>query len=315
MRQQNRAFTLIELLVVIAIIAILAAILFPVFAQAKAAAKKTQALSNVKQMGTAFAIYSSDADDLYPICGYDPVAGWLQGYNMDAPSNWRTNSATYIEAVSTAWANSTEPYKKNWQMLETPGGVDYRPSSINYAAGIRPFAKVGFTYNGLLTGFSGTAVNSPSQLILLSQLRGNLNQNGIAFESPWLNCPQRAANCTYVPSSATCGGATNGQWSETWAPASAANRVPTFWVHGRGMVNVFTDTSAKIRRMGGNTRAPGVTTGTVLSDFRTDPFYNYSATGQANGEWQDSNFCHSLLFQPDFDFQNFGTPVRYGKAL
>ena len=51
------AFTLIELLVVIAIIAILAAILFPVFAQAKEAAKKTAILSNVKQLGTSFAMY------------------------------------------------------------------------------------------------------------------------------------------------------------------------------------------------------------------------------------------------------------------
>lgn len=62
----NRAFTLIELLVVIAIIAILAAILFPVFSQAKAAAKKAACLSNTKQIGTAFNIYLTDYDDTTP---------------------------------------------------------------------------------------------------------------------------------------------------------------------------------------------------------------------------------------------------------
>ncbi len=58
----GHGFTLIELLVVIAIIAILAAILFPVFAQAKAAAKKTVCLSNFKQIDTAMLMYSSDND-------------------------------------------------------------------------------------------------------------------------------------------------------------------------------------------------------------------------------------------------------------
>lgn len=62
----KKAFTLIELLVVIAIIAILAAILFPVFAQAKTAAKKSASISNVKQINTGLFLYQSDYDDIYP---------------------------------------------------------------------------------------------------------------------------------------------------------------------------------------------------------------------------------------------------------
>ena len=70
----KRAFTLIELLVVIAIIAILAAILFPVFAQAKLAAKKTSSISNMKQIATSSLIYIGDYDDvLMPLRWYNPA--------------------------------------------------------------------------------------------------------------------------------------------------------------------------------------------------------------------------------------------------
>ena len=64
--ERRSAFTLIELLVVIAIIAILAAILFPVFAQAKEAAKKSAGLSQMKQIGTALNMYAADWDDGIP---------------------------------------------------------------------------------------------------------------------------------------------------------------------------------------------------------------------------------------------------------
>jgi prepilin-type N-terminal cleavage/methylation domain-containing protein/prepilin-type processing-associated H-X9-DG protein len=86
----RRAFTLIELLVVIAIIAILAAILFPVFAQAKLAAKQTASLSNVKQTQTSEMIYMGDNDD--------STVPWLW-YNMNGAT------ATYYEALY--------PYGKN----------------------------------------------------------------------------------------------------------------------------------------------------------------------------------------------------------
>lgn len=91
----KRAFTLIELLVVIAIIAILAAILFPVFAQAKTAAKKTSDLSNVKQLALGIAMYGNDADDTYPFC-------W--GWN----SEWLP------------WQLQVNPYVKNINIWQSP---------------------------------------------------------------------------------------------------------------------------------------------------------------------------------------------------
>lgn len=96
----RRAFTLIELLVVIAIIAILAAILFPVFAQAKMAAKKTTCLSNEKQAALGLLMYSGDSDDRFPMSEY--------GDNSSA-------AAPHI-----TWTTSVFPYVKNGDQLTDP---------------------------------------------------------------------------------------------------------------------------------------------------------------------------------------------------
>jgi prepilin-type N-terminal cleavage/methylation domain-containing protein len=92
----RKAFTLIELLVVIAIIAILAAILFPVFAQAKSAAKKTATLSNIKQCGLGILMYAGDADDRSP---------YYYGNGTAEDSNQYHNTDT--------WVGNVFPYMKN----------------------------------------------------------------------------------------------------------------------------------------------------------------------------------------------------------
>ena len=73
----RRAFTLIELLVVIAIIAILAAILFPVFAQARDKARSASCLSNEKQLGLAFMQYVQDYDEAFPMTNYEIGGGFF----------------------------------------------------------------------------------------------------------------------------------------------------------------------------------------------------------------------------------------------
>lgn len=108
----KNAFTLIELLVVIAIIAILAAILFPVFAQAKLAAKQTANLSNHKQLGLAAIMYTVDYDDYFPL-------------------EETFNPTDTLFGSQDPWQVVVQPYIKNWGIFQHPLGPQI-PSSPAY---------------------------------------------------------------------------------------------------------------------------------------------------------------------------------------
>ena len=169
-----RAFTLIELLVVIAIIAILAAILFPVFAQAKEAAKKSQSLSNVKQIGTALHLYLGDADDVTPT-PYETSGGSVDVYqtlqpylkNMDVFFSpvWQKN----VPAGNTqACDNANTPAGQFVPKAEDRSrciGYGYNWGFGIWAGGALVGAQVTLAPDSTyLPGVSATAAESPAQI-------------------------------------------------------------------------------------------------------------------------------------------------------
>jgi prepilin-type N-terminal cleavage/methylation domain-containing protein/prepilin-type processing-associated H-X9-DG protein len=105
--RRHQAFTLIELLVVIAIIAILAAILFPVFAQAREKARAIACLSNCRQTGTSFQMYIQDYDEMTPSIDKSKTITGLDGTNVYAP-----------------WYYLLMPYVKDWNLFRCPDRSD-----------------------------------------------------------------------------------------------------------------------------------------------------------------------------------------------
>ena len=134
-----RGFTLIELLVVIAIIAILAAILFPVFAQARAKARATSCLSNVKQVGTAFHMYVQDYDEVTP--------NMWGGSGTCLPTG---------QNCSHEWWFGLYPYVKNIQLFYCPDRREGSATSYNaYGRALGATQYAGYGYNWGPIGWRG----------------------------------------------------------------------------------------------------------------------------------------------------------------
>lgn len=160
----RKGFTLIELLVVIAIIAILAAILFPVFAQAREQARSTSCLSNMKQLGLALKMYAQDYDEEYPMGTYDGPRNWEVNLDVDpstqcldsyttngaGPLKWKgfnpgdggpvyTGCAYGAEFYRTLMAVQMGPYIKNKQIWYCPSDKARQANAANMSRGFQSY--------------------------------------------------------------------------------------------------------------------------------------------------------------------------------
>ena len=143
-RTEPRGFTLIELLVVIAIIAILAAILFPVFARARESARRTVCVSNVRQMGTAWLMYVQDYDEKFPPTNSAANSQWgpsttYTGKYPCKPCRPHLKGNDSVIYDPTIYAI---PYVKNYDMFKCPSDVGIPSSLVNDPSQGQPVWKV-----------------------------------------------------------------------------------------------------------------------------------------------------------------------------
>lgn len=172
----KRAFTLIELLVVIAIIAILAAILFPVFAQAKVAAKKTQCLSNTRQLGIGLMMYMHDNDDQI----------FFFGHALDLS---RTSPTPYGATRENRWWNQIQPYIKSLDILKSPSDSLQKPHPLEDGQNGRPLVKRSYVANRAAEGLNYTAIDQISEIVVVTL------KNGI-YDDSWYEPPKNLYNKT-----------------------------------------------------------------------------------------------------------------------
>ena len=235
MSRKRAGFTLIELLVVIAIIAILAAILFPVFARARAKAQQTVCLSNLKQLSLAVVMYASDWGPKSPSTsscsgGGPPYAdpfGW-----------WRPNDVRH-------WCWKVLPYVRNRAIYQCPS----LPYDNGYTAGgwfgppqPEPADACGYAFNAVVSNHNGQggisleAIPNPADIVILQDTYYNMTACNNEYPV-WIPASSGYGYCWPM-------------WWGYWAGYSGYNQGP----HGKGANYGFADGHANF--MGDTTQRP-----------------------------------------------------------
>jgi len=287
-----RGFTLIELLVVIAIIAILAAILFPVFAQAREKARGISCLSNTKQIGLSFMMYIQDYDETFPLGAVQATTPgqWLWNFSVPVPADWSSDTThPAVLAAPWHWGNSIQTYTKNYGIFACPSGSPFKQpqARYTYATPRKAPQDVSYTFNGLLSGFSQAGVAQSATLPLLWEGRGKIKASGAALTNPNLVCDDPNSPCVYVPRGATACATGNGSTGTMFVLDG------TMFIHSQGANFIFADGHAKWRRLGAQTGTGSQTNANV------DPYLGYTDAGFPAQLW--TNGCHPYLFRPDFE--------------
>lgn len=174
--KNNKAFTLIELLVVIAIIAILAAILFPVFAQAREKARQTSCLSNMKQVGLGLLMYVQDYDENYPRADY---------WDSRPPLNPAASGTFAARVNHYKWPAWVLPYTKNVNIFRCPSRTrdqiawdqngEYKGDgyALNLSVSGRPLSPSG--ENPSFLGGTLAGLQTPADTWVLMELRNQIS--------------------------------------------------------------------------------------------------------------------------------------------
>lgn len=261
--KRNAAFTLIELLVVIAIIAILAAILFPVFAQAKAAAKGAVSTSNTKQIGMGLQIYLGDHDDIMPL---------LNGLNDSGRTNWKHSVHPYVKNTD-IFTDPVNPFSQFFDRqgdLRVPVLPKFKRGYFYY----RAFHVTG-GWNGnpyeYLHPYGFGLIEEPANALVIAESKDDFADYGPWM--PWCDATHQPSGCDPVK-----------KWKvPNWGGAKREDKY---------MSVVFADSHAKMTRMRATCGTPG-----SLNMWQYDRGKDYRSIfiedGPKDISWIDT-FCRTM---------------------